>query len=284
LSSTQLVTDENGDQVARFIYGAWGEELYASESVPGILENRFVGGLGCRKDAATGLIYMRHRWYDPALQRFISRDPIGLKGGANFYKYARNNPARFLDVMGLEPSVTSTSEMPGYPEDWRTGTQRDGVEAYWNNATRESQRETGNYDVKLTLPDTHVNFTYDLPDIDIDASDYGKRIDDLECPEYKPDPYPPNDRRFKKVLQEAITTASVNSAQKLGWQSFEHMMASAPEDGTREYYFYIGAIGAAYHYSEESMVKYAGLNQGLISDEGMNMVRRGYTYGLTGGR
>mgnify|MGYP001206627282 CR=1 FL=1 len=76
LSSTQLVTDENGAQVGRFIYGAWGEELHASESFPGILENRFVGGLGCRKDAATGLIYMRHRWYDPALQRFISRDPL----------------------------------------------------------------------------------------------------------------------------------------------------------------------------------------------------------------
>jgi YD repeat-containing protein len=78
LSSTQLITDENGDQVGRFINAAWGEELYASETIPGLFENRFVGGLGCRKDAATGLIYMRHRWYD-AYQLppvFISSDEM----------------------------------------------------------------------------------------------------------------------------------------------------------------------------------------------------------------
>ena len=103
LSSTQLVTDDTGAQVGRFIYGAWGEELYASESVSGILESRFVGGLGCRKDAATGLIYMRHRWYDPALQRFISRDPIGLRGGWNVYDYAERNPIIQTDTNGLKP-------------------------------------------------------------------------------------------------------------------------------------------------------------------------------------
>ena len=103
LSSTQLVTDENGDQVGRFIYGAWGEELYANESVPGILETRFVGGLGCRKDAATGLIYMRNRWYSCELQRFISRDPVGLKGGFNLYEYADSIPNSLIDEDGLEP-------------------------------------------------------------------------------------------------------------------------------------------------------------------------------------
>ncbi len=53
LSSTQLVTDENGAVVGRYIYGAWGDELYASESIPGLFENRFVGGFGCRRDSAT---------------------------------------------------------------------------------------------------------------------------------------------------------------------------------------------------------------------------------------
>ena len=109
LSSTQLATDENGDQVARFIYGAWGEELYASESVPGILENRFVGGLGCRKDVATGLVYMRNRWYDPALQRFISRDPIGLKGGENLYSYAENQPTNYIDPLGQKGAPSGSS-------------------------------------------------------------------------------------------------------------------------------------------------------------------------------
>ena len=119
LSSTQLVTDENGDQVGRFIYGAWGEELYASESVPGILENRFVGGLGCRRDAATGLIYMRHRWYDPACQRFISKDPLYygpqyvtsrkllrhhlIIDYKNLYAYCQNAPMNVMDPQGTGP-------------------------------------------------------------------------------------------------------------------------------------------------------------------------------------
>ena len=108
LSSTQLVTDENGDQVGRFIFGAWGEELSATETIPGLFDNRFVGGLGCRRDSATNLIYMRHRWYDCQLQRFISRDPIGLMGGANLYEYADRNPISNVDDYGLKPSCTVT--------------------------------------------------------------------------------------------------------------------------------------------------------------------------------
>jgi hypothetical protein len=44
---------------------------------------------------------MRHRWYDPTSQRFISRDPIGLSGGENLYSYARNSPADLVDPSGL---------------------------------------------------------------------------------------------------------------------------------------------------------------------------------------
>ena len=49
-------------------------------------------------------IYMRQRWYDPQLQRFISRDPIGLRGGANLYQYCNNNPTLFVDPSGLQGS------------------------------------------------------------------------------------------------------------------------------------------------------------------------------------
>ena len=101
LSSTQLVTDESGAVVGRYVYGAWGEELSATESVPGLFENRFVGGLGCRRDSATGLVYMRHRWYDPELGRFISRDPIGFAGGLHLYNGASTSPVTMVDPTGL---------------------------------------------------------------------------------------------------------------------------------------------------------------------------------------
>ena len=105
LSSTQLVTDDTGAQAARIVYGAWGEQLSVNDSVPGGLDVRFVGGLGVRNDSATGLVWMRHRWFDSTLGRFISRDPIGHKAGANLYKYALGNPSRFVDPRGLKPPI-----------------------------------------------------------------------------------------------------------------------------------------------------------------------------------
>lgn len=64
--------------------------------------DRPYGALGVRTDTVTGLYYMRHRWYDSSLQRFISRDPIGLSGGENVYTYAGNSPTIFVDPMGLK--------------------------------------------------------------------------------------------------------------------------------------------------------------------------------------
>ena len=48
-----------------------------------------------------GLYYMRARYYSPALQRFISRDPGRPAGGSNMYAYASDYPANFSDPTGL---------------------------------------------------------------------------------------------------------------------------------------------------------------------------------------
>jgi RHS repeat-associated protein len=52
-------------------------------------------------DTATGLYYVRARWYDPAMARFVSQDPIGLAGGMNTYAYAGNDPVNHRDPSGL---------------------------------------------------------------------------------------------------------------------------------------------------------------------------------------
>jgi RHS repeat-associated protein len=47
--------------------------------------------------------YYRARYYDPKIGRFISEDPIGLRGGdVNFYAYVRNSPTNFIDPLGLQ--------------------------------------------------------------------------------------------------------------------------------------------------------------------------------------
>ena len=118
LSSTQLVTDDTGAQAARIVYGAWGEQLSVNDSVPGGLDVRFVGGLGVRNDSATGLVWMRHRWFDPTLNRFISRDPIGIEGGYNLYQYAEANPVTHIDPEGLNPPIGPTPPCGGGPAPW----------------------------------------------------------------------------------------------------------------------------------------------------------------------
>jgi hypothetical protein len=56
--------------------------------------------------------YYRARYYDPKIGRFISEDPIGFRGGANFYAYAQGNPVLFADPNGLYISIDQ--HMPAF--------------------------------------------------------------------------------------------------------------------------------------------------------------------------
>lgn len=49
-----------------------------------------------------GFYYMRARYYDPEVGRFISEDPIGFEGGdLNLMAYVGNNPIMLVDPEGL---------------------------------------------------------------------------------------------------------------------------------------------------------------------------------------
>ncbi|MGH3678992.1 MAG: toxin TcdB middle/N-terminal domain-containing protein, partial [Natronosporangium sp.] len=104
LGSVVAVRDANGG-VRAVHYTAYGQPL------PGTADD--VGDLlfaGRRLDRETGLYYLRMRYYDPVLGRFISPDPLAVvdAGSArirplalNPYVYALDNPLRFTDVNGL---------------------------------------------------------------------------------------------------------------------------------------------------------------------------------------
>ena len=62
-------------------------------------------GAGDKKRSSLGgrsILISRARYYDPQAGRFLSRDPIGFKGGINQYSYTLNNPVNWRDPLGLD--------------------------------------------------------------------------------------------------------------------------------------------------------------------------------------
>jgi RHS repeat-associated protein len=98
LGSTSLATTAAGAVHSRQGYYPYGETRYAAGSLP-----TDFGFTGQRNDATIGLYDYHARWYDPALSRFISADPLVDKTSPaswNAYSYCLNNPLRYVDPSG----------------------------------------------------------------------------------------------------------------------------------------------------------------------------------------
>ena len=56
---------------------------------------------GREYDKEISLYYLRARYYDAGLGRFVSRDPIGMEDDVNLYRYVKNSPIMHTDPSGL---------------------------------------------------------------------------------------------------------------------------------------------------------------------------------------
>jgi len=79
----------------------------------------------------SGMYYYGYRFYDPNLQRWINRDPIGESGGYNLYVFGSNDPqdrydtdGRAVGPPGIPPVPAPTppppppSSCPGFVSQW----------------------------------------------------------------------------------------------------------------------------------------------------------------------
>ncbi len=96
--STALITDETGTIKNQYRYDAFGAGLEVSEELP----NR-IRYTGQQYDEVTEQYYLRARYYNPILGRFLQED-VYQGDGLNLYAYCRNNPVVYYDPSGYGSS------------------------------------------------------------------------------------------------------------------------------------------------------------------------------------
>jgi RHS repeat-associated protein len=100
LGSIRELTDGSGVVQARYDYDPYGRRT----KIGGTLDADF-GFTGHYYHAASNLHLALYRAYDADLGRWLSRDPIGEKGGVNLYAYVLNQPMLSVDRLGLDAIV-----------------------------------------------------------------------------------------------------------------------------------------------------------------------------------
>ncbi len=123
---TMMVNSSNF-VVAEYLYDAFGNSLMKAGILADANLYRFSG-----KEAHlnSGLMYYPYRYYDPNLQRWLNRDPIGesgfelrrfrngvmlrviallqIIGGNNLFEFIQNQPTEGYDALGLDGTTPQT--------------------------------------------------------------------------------------------------------------------------------------------------------------------------------
>ncbi|MEM9804842.1 MAG: putative Ig domain-containing protein [Cyanobacteria bacterium P01_D01_bin.56] len=99
LGSTQLLTDADGNVVNNYVYDAYGQIISQNEATT----NSYLFA-GEQFDAALDSYYLRARYYQSEMGRFLSRDPFeGFQErplSLNKYGYVEGNPINAIDPSG----------------------------------------------------------------------------------------------------------------------------------------------------------------------------------------
>lgn len=108
--------------VATYNYDPWGKLLSVKNASGSTISSTLTAHIanvnpfryrGYYYDAETGFYYLRSRYYDPAISRFINADSYATTGqgflGANMFAYCNNNPVLFFDPFGHSIYLSSSA-------------------------------------------------------------------------------------------------------------------------------------------------------------------------------
>ena len=107
------ILDSNGNIVVEYKYDSWGNHAVLDANGADIASATHIGNLnpfryrGYYYDTETGLYFLKTRYYDPEVGRFITIDDISYIdpetiNGLNLYAYCGNNPVMRVDETGTE--------------------------------------------------------------------------------------------------------------------------------------------------------------------------------------
>lgn len=124
------ILDANGNEKASYSYNAWGKILSATGDMASVNPLRY---RGYYYDDDTGFYYLKGRYYDPQIQRFINADGLASTGqgilGTNMFAYCGNNPVprkdnggffweTAFDIASLGVSIVEVYFNPADPWAW----------------------------------------------------------------------------------------------------------------------------------------------------------------------
>ncbi|GAA2808641.1 hypothetical protein GCM10010505_38540 [Kitasatospora aburaviensis] len=151
LGSTVALADEAGNVNSRYLYDPFGTAKVSGDDNGNA--RRYTG----REDDGTGLHYNRARYYSPALQRFISEDPIGFKGGINLHAYAANRPTSLTDPTGFKPASAGQPGLEYFGD--RDGNVWTADLSVASGKTTRARNRTIDALIKQDFPDLNFTFT-----------------------------------------------------------------------------------------------------------------------------
>ncbi|MEO8701927.1 MAG: RHS repeat-associated core domain-containing protein [Kofleriaceae bacterium] len=149
VQSLALALDDHAQVLAAMQYGAFGElvDTHGEDGFP----LRFNG----KRTSAGGLRDYGYRSYDPQLLRWTSADPLYrmapdaasvVPQRANLYTFSLNNPVRYLDPNGLDPTMNGCFVHPEdceEPPKPKTAAERDQAQIDKARAENSSKKRKG---------------------------------------------------------------------------------------------------------------------------------------------
>jgi len=184
VGNTMAVTDGLAAVKNAYAYTPYGRVTNKQEAIAQTFQ--FAGQFGVMTET-NGLLYMRARYYDPKIGRFLSEDPSGFDGGLNLYAYTGNSPMMRVDPSGeaylqIRPlDVTGLRNTTAYPfnhagfiyDDGRdSGYYADGQVRRDNSPIANKYESTGQYlqDDILHQAENNINVKWNTGNPD----DYSK--------------------------------------------------------------------------------------------------------------